>query len=170
MNVRSWLFLGAALLGATAAATIPATEAFAKTKPESFKAKFGKKGFKDNLPNTPTASYQTSLGTLIIAANSVKGVKVAFVTMSTAGVPNPTTATFPVTLSGANSTYSTGSAFGSPQGWVGAGTTTIVLTGYDAATQRLSGTVSGTMEPGNNTPAGTITISKASFSIALMIN
>jgi hypothetical protein len=169
MNRKKTFLFCAALVAGAAAMTFGANDAFAKTKKESLSCKFGKKGFKATLKPSLVASYSSAGGLLTLVGNRQQGLTVSFFTLSVGGVPEPSSiSVFPQTFTGGDITYSTGKVTGTPKGWVGGGTMTIVLTGFDAELGRFTGTFSGSMEPGENTPGGTVQVSKGKFTLDLV--
>jgi hypothetical protein len=166
--VRKSVLVAAALV-ATAIAAPRFEDAYAAVpKKELVKGKFGRKRFKGNLPNAQSAHYITSTQGIEITGSSLHGFTQGVLVLVAGSVPDPRTATYPVTLTDVVGSF----AILSPKkglGWVSEGTMTITLTGYDAATTRLTGTFAGTMVPGDTTPGGTIDVTKGKFSVDLEV-
>ena len=166
---RRLIVLGFAVAAGAALAGFVPQAAFAKkTPPESFYFKLGKKKVKANLPGSVTGAFASLGSVLIVAGNILHGTATGFMTL-TVEIPNPTTATFPLTVTGGALTYSYAKLGGAAIGWVGEGTISVTLTGFDAATHRLKGSFSGLLSPGDNTP-GKPKNTTGKFNAEVMLN
>jgi hypothetical protein len=150
-----------------------APDALAKKKAEKLLCKFGGRKLKCNVKESLTGSYSSLTHGLILAGISRSGsglkTRVGQFTLTGQAPVDVLAATFPVTVTGASATYSLGGVAGA-QGWAGEQTITIVLTGYDATARRLTGTFEGTMAPGENTPAGAVTVTSGKLSLNVIVD
>lgn len=156
---RTTLVIAAAAAGAL---TLFAVDAQAKPKkplPQQFQYKVGRKVYKDNNPARPTAKvFEYASGGVPVLTFNAMNIKVGLggavqnlANGSVLGFPNPTTATFPLTVTAAEAgdgltfIYSSGS-----NSWHDDPSQpfTMTFTSYNATTGRLAGKFSGTLVAG----------------------
>lgn len=167
---KSILFVGALIAGASVVAATHEDAFAAKKKKPACSAKMNGKGFKSGGARF-NVIYSSALSGINFSAVQIAGsgfkTKTSTLALAAGSVPDPATATYPVTLNASGAFGVVGIGGGS--GWATDGSTavTIVLTKYDATHQQLFGTFSGTMAPGQGQSAN-LTIASGKFVATLV--